>query len=97
MRKAVVSITNNLAEGHGRWHYQEAIQFCRVSRGSVEEILDDVNVCLDEGHGHTAYNRELKRDGYDLISKMNSYSAYLRKRKQGVAEEGPEYTPEGSP
>jgi len=23
MRRAVLSVTNNIAEGHGRWHYQE--------------------------------------------------------------------------
>ena len=29
MRRAVTSITNNTAKGHGRYHYQENIQFCR--------------------------------------------------------------------
>jgi four helix bundle protein len=86
MRKAIVSVTNNIAEGHGRWHYQENIQFCRVSRGSVEEILDDINVCLDEGSGEKAYNEGLKADGYVLIAKINGYIAYLRKCKQGINE-----------
>ena len=84
MRKAIVSVTNNIAEGHGRWHYQENIQFCRISRGSVEEILDDINVCLDEGYGKKGYNEELKATGYALIAKINGYIAYLRKCKQGA-------------
>jgi len=25
MRRSIVSVTNNIAEGHGRWHYQENI------------------------------------------------------------------------
>ena len=86
MRRAIVSVTNNIAEGHGRWHYQENIQFCRISRGSVEEILDDINVCLDEGYGGRTYNGALKEDGYALIAKINGYIAYLRKRKQGADE-----------
>jgi len=35
MRRAAVSITNNIAEGHGRFHFQESIQFFRHSRGSM--------------------------------------------------------------
>ena len=87
MRRAIVSVTNNIAEGHGRWHYQENIQFCRISRGSVEEILDDINVCLDEEYGGKAYNEALKEDGYALIAKINGYIAYLRKCKQGANEQ----------
>jgi four helix bundle protein len=83
MRKAIVSVTNNIAEGHGRWHYQESIQFCLMARGSVEEILDDVNVCIDESYGEKNYNTQIKAEGYELIAKINGYIAYLRKCKQG--------------
>ncbi len=31
MRRAKLSMTNNIAEGFGRYHYQENIQFCRQS------------------------------------------------------------------
>ena len=67
MRRASVSISNNIAEGHGRWHHQENIQFCRISRGSVEEIIDDINVCIDEGYCPGLNLMHLKEDGYDLI------------------------------
>jgi len=83
MRKAIISVTNNIAEGHGRWHYQENMQYCRIARGSVEEILDDVNVCIDEGYGERSFNERLKEDGYGLIKKINGYIAYIRKSKQG--------------
>ena len=83
MRQAAVSVTNNIAEGHGRWHYQENIQFCRVSRGSVEELIDDFNACMDEGYADSDLLQKLKRDGYDLIAKLNGYILYLRRSKQG--------------
>lgn len=83
MRKAIVSVTNNIAEGHGRWYYQENIRFCRISRGSASEILDDINTCIDEGYGNEAENQQLKTEGYALIAKINSYISYLRKCKQG--------------
>ena len=44
MRRAALSLTNNLAEGHGRFHFQENIQFCRQSRGSLFELIDHVHV-----------------------------------------------------
>jgi four helix bundle protein len=83
MRRAANSVTNNIAEGHGRWHYQENIHFCRISRGSVDELIDDFNACQDEGFGDQLLVRDLKVEAYDLIRRINSYIAYLRKTKQG--------------
>jgi four helix bundle protein len=86
MRRAAVSVSNNVAEGHGRWHYQENIQFCRVSRGSVDEWIDDFNVCQDEGYGDQTLVSHLKTEAYDLIRRINSYIAYLKRTKQGGDE-----------
>jgi four helix bundle protein len=86
MRRAAVSITNNIAEGHGRWHYQENIQFCRMARGSVEEMLDDLNVCLDEQYCDAEVAQELISAAYFLIGKINGYIAYLRRCKQADKE-----------
>jgi four helix bundle protein len=86
MRRAALSVTNNIAEGHGRWHYQENIHFCGISRGSVDELIDDFNTCLDEGYVNPAMIEELKIQAYDLIRRIYGYIAFLRKTKQG--EEG---------
>src|SRR6478672_12667947 len=45
IRRAAVSLTNNIAEGHGRFYYLEQIRFCLNARGSLEELIDDLNVC----------------------------------------------------
>ncbi len=82
MRKAALSITNNIAEGHGRWHYQENIQFCRISRGSTEEIIDDLNLCIDEKYFEKELLETRKSEAYFLIKKINGYIAYLKKSKQ---------------
>ena len=37
LRKAVTSIGANIAEGYGRFHYKENIQFCRQAKGSLAE------------------------------------------------------------
>ncbi|MBU0700055.1 four helix bundle protein [bacterium] len=89
MRRAIVSVTNNIAEGHGRWHYQENMRFCRIARGSIEEILDDINVCIDEGYTEKSVNEQFKQEGYELIAKVNSYIGYLRRCKQGMESRVP--------
>ena len=83
MRRAAISVTNNIAEGHGRWHYQENIHYCRISRGSIDELIDDFNVCQDEGYGNQELVQKLKAEAYDLIRRVNAYIAFLRKSKQG--------------
>jgi four helix bundle protein len=82
MRRAAVSLTNNIAEGHGRFHYQENIRFLRQSRGSLEEIIDDINTCIDEDYAELSRLDNLKKEGYELLKKLNGYIKYLRNRKQ---------------
>src|SRR5688572_1372628 len=83
MRRAVISITNNIAEGHGRFHFQENLQFCRVARGSIDELLDDLNICSDEGYADTQLINGLKAEAYELIARLNGYISYLRRSQQG--------------
>jgi len=42
------SIGNNIAEGHGRFHYQDNIRFCIMARGSLSETLDHALIAVDE-------------------------------------------------
>ncbi len=81
MRRAALSLTNNIAEGHGRYHFQENIQFCRVSRGSLMELIDDLNTCMDEEYFPLDYLEELKAEGYRINKMLNGYIAYLNRRK----------------
>lgn len=81
MRRAATSLTNNIAEGHGRYHYQENIQFMRQARGSLEELLDDLNICIDEQYFSRERVEGLKNEGLTLLHRINGYIAYLRKRK----------------
>ena len=37
----------NIAEGHGRFHYQENIQYCRIARGSLTEAQDHLNCAYE--------------------------------------------------
>src|SRR5687768_15347178 len=46
--RASRSVTANIAEGFGRFHYQEYVQYCRQSRGSLYEIIDHLIVAKEE-------------------------------------------------
>jgi four helix bundle protein len=48
--RAARSVTANIAEGYGRFHYQENIQFMRQARGSLFEVLDHLTVAYDAGY-----------------------------------------------
>src|SRR4051812_6223584 len=50
IRRAALSLTNNIAEGHGRFHFLDQIKFMFQSRGSLEELQDDLNTCEDESY-----------------------------------------------
>jgi four helix bundle protein len=81
MRRASLSLTNNIGEGHGRYHFQENIQFCRISRGSLMELIDDLNTCIDEKYFEQNYLNQLKDEGYRINKMLNGYIGYLKKRK----------------
>lgn len=82
MRRAKLSVTNNIAEGFGRYHYQENIQFCRQSRGSICELIDDFNECYENEYIDSSHKDELKNDAYHLIKVLNGYIASLKRQKE---------------
>jgi four helix bundle protein len=81
IRRAAVSLTNNLAEGHGRHHYLDQLRFVLHARGSLEELVDDLNVCFDERYLSNEQVQELKQSGWRLLNLINGYGRYLRTRK----------------
>jgi four helix bundle protein len=83
IRDAAISLTNNIAEGHGRYHFLDQIKFILQSRGSLEELLDDLNIREDENYLPVAEIDELKRQGWRTHKVINGYIRYLRGRVAG--------------
>ena len=71
IRRAVVSLTNNLADGHGRFHYPDNIRFVLISLGSLEELMDDLNVCEDEAHAPSDRLTLLRAHCTSLLRQLN--------------------------
>jgi four helix bundle protein len=89
MRRAAVSLTNNIAEGHGRYHYLDQIKFTLQSRGSLEELIDDLNVCEDEKYCPVKEVVFLKEQGWRLRQLIDGYIRYLRGQKNLSVREDP--------
>ena len=83
IRRAAVSLTNNIAEGHGRFHFLEQIKFMLQSRGSLEELLDDLNVCKDEAYLPIQEVESLGQEGWRVHKLINGYIRFLRRRASG--------------
>ena len=82
IRKASISTTSNIAEGYGRFHFQEGIQFYRISRGSLYELKDHLISCFDIQY----ITKDLLDDGTSLIESskiaLNGYIRYVKNQKQ---------------
>jgi four helix bundle protein len=85
IRRAALSVTNNIAEGHGRYHYQENAQFLRLARGSFEEVLDDLTVCEDEGYVSCELITQLRDQIATVERLLNGYIRYLLNQKAATA------------
>lgn len=81
IRKSSRSVSNNIAEGYGRYLYQENIQFCRIARGSLEETLDHVLIAKDENYISETKLSEFRRLHGECLKLLNGYIHYLEKVK----------------
>lgn len=78
IRKAAVSCTANIAEGYGRFHFQEGIQFYRIARGSLYELKDRLITCFDLDY----IDQDLLSEGKELLESakrtLNGYINFVR-------------------
>jgi four helix bundle protein len=79
--RTAVSLTNNITERHGRYHYLDQIKFLRQPRGSLQELIDDFNVCMDEQYLSDGEIISLKEEGWRARQLIDGYVRYLRTRR----------------
>ena len=73
--RAARSTTANIAEGDGRFHYQDNAKYCRNARGSCKEVLDHLITAHDEG----MIADPLLLEGRKLVERaVRLVSAYIR-------------------
>jgi four helix bundle protein len=88
LRRASSSVPANIAEGYGRFYYQEIIRFCYIARGSLEESLSHLVLCFELKYLSKEMFESLEQDGEKLTQLINGYIGYLKRSKQGQNEPG---------
>jgi len=80
------SIASNIAEVHGRFHYQDNIRFCIIARGSLSETLDHFIVARDENLiSEDIFNSfQIKYD--QALKLLNGYIQFIKKKKNSELE-----------
>lgn len=80
IKRAALSIPANIAEGTGRYHYKDRINFYLASRGSLYELKSHLLIATELGF----IDRNLLQSVFDTIGKLgvklnNFISATQRK------------------
>lgn len=92
LRRSSTSVSANIAEGYGRYYYQDNIRFCYNARGSLEETLSHVAFAHEAVFIPDLLYKALEQEGDELVRMINGYISYLKKSKQGVNEPGANHT-----
>lgn len=77
--RAARSITANIAEGYGRFHYLDNSKFCSNARGSCHEVLDHLITAHDEGLISDLLFNSGRQKFENAKNLLNGYLSYLQK------------------
>jgi four helix bundle protein len=88
IRRSAQSVPANIAEGYGRYYYQENIRFCYMARGPLEELLSHLVLAHHADYIPTALFEQLAQQGNELVRLINGYIAYLKRSRTGANEPG---------
>jgi four helix bundle protein len=82
--RAGSSVPANIAEGFGRYHYQENIQFCRQARGSLYETKNHIIAAQDLNQAPQEDCARLLEQSDDVLRLLNAYLRSTHRRQQGT-------------
>lgn len=88
IRRAAASIPANIAEGYGRYYYQEGVRFSYLARGSLMELSSHIELATSQGYLSEESQDQFHRKMSSLLRLIHGYINYLRQSKRGCGEPG---------
>jgi len=76
--RATRSVTANIAEGYGRHHHQENLQYLRQARGSLFESLEHYHTALDENYLSSDEHLSASDSIRNALRILNGYIRYIQ-------------------
>ena len=86
LRRAVTSVSSNIAEGSGRVSYKEKVHFIGIAYGSLTEVLCQLDIAHDLGYiSNEEFNNEkemINVIGKQLSGLSSSFQKHLTQTTQ---------------
>jgi four helix bundle protein len=80
IRKAVFSISNNIAEGFDRSSEKEFIKFLYIAKGSVSEVRSQLLICNELGYLDKDVSEKLLEQTSSLTKQIGGLISFLKKK-----------------
>ena len=80
MRRATVSVASNIAEGCGRQHSKDAIQFFYIARGSIFELEAQLYIASDQRYFEEDVLKESMGQVTNCKRVLNGFINYYKNR-----------------
>jgi len=82
LRRAVQSISANIAEGYGRYTFKDSLHFYYIARGSLEETYSHLLLAYRLGYLSKATFDALAADIHNLRRALNGYLKFIKEHPQ---------------
>jgi four helix bundle protein len=88
LKRAASSVPANIAEGHGRFYFQDNVRFCYIARGSLTEVQSHLSLAKELGFVTPEVYTNMTREAETVARSINGWITYLKKAKTGMNEPG---------
>lgn len=80
LRRSVISVASNLAEGKGRVTASDQIHFCHMAYGSLMEVTNQLILANDLGYISNGQYQKIRPLIEEVARLINGYRNYLREQ-----------------